>query len=87
MNVLSSVSPSRFAVNRAMTAGVASLACAMLTLSTAAPAAVATSVRADVNPPRMGDVQQALNTLAKTSGVVGAIGEVYVDGKRATLPG
>lgn len=33
-------------------------------------------------PPAPGDVQQALEALAKTDGVVGAIGEVYVDGRR-----
>ncbi|WP_165975160.1 serine hydrolase domain-containing protein [Nonomuraea deserti] len=32
--------------------------------------------------PRFGDVQKALTTLAKNPGVVGAIGELHVDGKR-----
>ena len=34
------------------------------------------------DPVKLGDVQQAMEALAKTDGVVGAIGEVYVDGKR-----
>src|ERR1044072_7361777 len=56
-------------------ARTAGLACVMLALSIAAPATAA-------DRPRTGNVQEALNALAKTTGVVGAIGEVYVDGKR-----
>ncbi|MFG1688615.1 serine hydrolase domain-containing protein [Nonomuraea sp. NPDC049269] len=59
-------------MNRARLAG---LACAMLTLSIAAPATAA-------DRQQTGNVQEALNALAKTTGVVGAIGELYVDGKR-----
>ncbi|MEV6038570.1 serine hydrolase domain-containing protein [Nonomuraea sp. NPDC052116] len=56
----------------AMAAGVA---CAVLALSVQGPAAAADQVK-------LGDVQQAMKDVAKTDGVVGAIGEVYVDGKR-----
>ncbi|GAA4632620.1 serine hydrolase domain-containing protein [Actinoallomurus vinaceus] len=66
-------------MNRATTARVAGLACAMLTLSIAAPATAATS---DLSRTRVGNVQKAMEALAKTTGVVGAIGEVYVDGRR-----
>ncbi|MEV4573952.1 serine hydrolase domain-containing protein [Nonomuraea jabiensis] len=62
-------------MNHAITARLAGLACAMLTL-----AAAATPATADA--PEVADVQQALDALARTSGVVGTIGEVYVDGKR-----
>ncbi|MFI7134736.1 serine hydrolase domain-containing protein [Nonomuraea sp. NPDC050153] len=48
--------------------------CAALTLSVQAPAAA--------DQVKLGDVQQAMKDVAKTDGVVGAIGEVYVDGKR-----
>ncbi|MFG6191584.1 serine hydrolase domain-containing protein [Nonomuraea sp. JJY05] len=61
-------------MNHAITTRLAGLACAMLTLAAATPATAATS--------EVGDVQQALDVLARTSGVVGTIGEVYVDGKR-----
>jgi D-alanyl-D-alanine carboxypeptidase len=61
-------------VNRATAAGLAGLACALVTLSTL-PAAAASR-------PRLGDVQKALDALAKSPEVVGAIGEVYVDGRR-----
>ncbi|MEU6414085.1 serine hydrolase domain-containing protein [Microbispora sp. NPDC046933] len=61
-------------------ARAAALSCAVLTLGTAVPATAATTTTG--TKPRVGDVQQAMETLAKTSGVVGAIGEVYVDGKR-----
>ncbi|TDD94134.1 serine hydrolase domain-containing protein [Actinomadura rubrisoli] len=60
-------------------AGVAGLASVMLALSSAAPA---TAAGARAGSTQMGDVQQALNALAKTRGVVGAIGAAYVDGKR-----
>src|SRR5436309_578154 len=63
-------------VNRAITARVASLACAVLTLSIAAPATAATSERAGLSRPQVGNVQKAMDALAKTTGVVGAIGEV-----------
>ncbi|MFG1960378.1 serine hydrolase domain-containing protein [Nonomuraea sp. NPDC049028] len=56
-------------------ARTAGLACVMLALSIAAPATAA-------DRPQTRNVQEALNALAKTTGVVGAIGEVYVDGKR-----
>lgn len=64
-------------VNR-MTAAraTAGLACAMLTLGITAPTTAATGRI------RLGDVQQAMDVLARTPGVVGAIGEVYVDGRR-----
>ncbi|MFB4273633.1 hypothetical protein ACBJ32_59345, partial [Nonomuraea sp. GTA35] len=64
-------------MNRATVAGLAGLACAMLTLS-ALPAAAAPVA----SQTRLGDVQKALDTLAQSPEVVGAIGEVYVDGKR-----
>lgn len=63
-------------MNRARTVGLAGLASAMLALSIPAPATAADQAR-------LGDVRQAIRSLAKTAGVVGAIGEVYVDGKRA----
>ncbi|MFC4114055.1 serine hydrolase domain-containing protein [Nonomuraea zeae] len=62
-------------MRRGRTLGMAGLACAVLVLSAPAPAAAADGVR-------LGDVQQAIRSLARTDGVVGAIGEVYVDGKR-----
>ena len=58
--------------------GAASLACAALVLSAAPPATAATAAA----PVKVGDVQQAMEALVKTGHVVGAIGEVYVDGKR-----
>ncbi|MEN3539840.1 serine hydrolase domain-containing protein [Microbispora sp. ZYX-F-249] len=64
-------------MNRATAAGLAGLACAMLTLSILPAAADSAASR-----PRLGDVQQALEELDKTPEVVGAIGEVYVDGER-----
>ncbi|WP_169789132.1 serine hydrolase domain-containing protein [Nonomuraea candida] len=64
-------------MNRATAAGLAGLACAMLTLSTLPAAADPAAGR-----PRLGDVQKALAALAKSPQVVGAIGEVYVDGER-----
>lgn len=60
-------------MTRARTAG---LAAAMLVLGLQAPATAADQARP-------GAVQQAMEDLAKTDGVVGAIGEVYVDGRRA----
>ncbi|MGN9841873.1 serine hydrolase domain-containing protein [Nonomuraea sp. H19] len=51
------------------------VACAVLALSVPAPAAAAQV--------ELGDVQQAIENVAKIDGVVGTIGEVYVDGKRA----
>ncbi|MEV6034810.1 serine hydrolase domain-containing protein [Nonomuraea sp. NPDC052116] len=63
---------------RAAVARVASVACAALALSVAAPATA--SISAD--PVKVGDVQKAMEGLVKTGHVVGAIGEVYVDGKR-----
>ncbi|MBT2227762.1 hypothetical protein [Nonomuraea sp. NEAU-A123] len=62
-------------MSRARTVGLTGLASAMLALSVPAPATAADQAR-------LGDVQQAIRNLAKTAGVVGAIGEVYVDGKR-----
>ncbi|TDC97565.1 class A beta-lactamase-related serine hydrolase [Nonomuraea deserti] len=64
-------------MKRATVAGLAGLACAMLTLGVAAPAATAAADR-----PRLGNVQKALSELAKSSKIVGAIGAVYVDGRK-----
>ncbi len=65
------------AVRRGRTAGLAvGVACAVPALSVQGPAAAADQVK-------LGDVQQAMANLARTDGVVGAIGQVYVDGKRA----
>ncbi|MEO3789599.1 serine hydrolase domain-containing protein [Nonomuraea sp. B10E15] len=64
-------------MNRTTAVGLAGLACAMLTLGVTAPAAATGSDR-----PRFGDVQKALTELAASSKVVGAIGAVYVDGRR-----
>ncbi|MEU4725267.1 serine hydrolase domain-containing protein [Nonomuraea dietziae] len=63
-------------MSRARAASLTGLASAMLALSIPAPATAADQAR-------LGDVQQAIANVAKTTGVVGAIGEVYVDGKRA----
>jgi D-alanyl-D-alanine carboxypeptidase len=60
---------------RRVTLGMAGLACGVLVLSVPAPAAA-------VGEAGLGDVQQAIAGVAKTAGVVGVIGEVYVDGKR-----
>ncbi|MDP4507580.1 serine hydrolase domain-containing protein [Nonomuraea turcica] len=65
-------------LRRATFTGAASLACAALVLS-AAPPATASTTAALV---KVGDVQKAMEDLVKTGHVVGAIGEVYVDGKR-----
>ncbi|WP_327581329.1 beta-lactamase family protein [Nonomuraea sp. NBC_00507] len=66
-------------MNRTTVTVLAGLACAMLTSSTL-PVTV-TAAAAD--RPRLGDVQKSLTELANSSKVVGAIGAVYVDGKRA----
>nr|WP_166427151.1 serine hydrolase domain-containing protein [Nonomuraea mesophila] len=66
-------------MKRAIVARIAGLACAALALGAAVPPAAAT---ADGRP-RFGDVQRALNTLAAADEVVGVLGELYVDGKRA----
>ncbi|WP_214326514.1 serine hydrolase domain-containing protein [Nonomuraea sediminis] len=63
---------------RAAVARIASVACAALALSVAAPATASIST----DPVKVGDVQKAMEALVKTGHVVGAIGEVYVDGKR-----
>ncbi|MEV0150498.1 MULTISPECIES: serine hydrolase domain-containing protein [unclassified Nonomuraea] len=65
-------------LRRATFTGAASLACAVLVLSAAPPATASTTAA----PVKVGDVQQAMEGLVKTGHVVGAIGEVYVDGKR-----
>ncbi|MEV1178542.1 serine hydrolase domain-containing protein [Nonomuraea sp. NPDC049784] len=57
---------------------VVSATCAALALSVSAPAVAAT----DNASVKVGDVQKAMEALVKTGHVVGAIGEVYVDGKR-----
>jgi D-alanyl-D-alanine carboxypeptidase len=62
-------------MSRARTAGLTALASAMLAWSLQAPATAADEVE-------LGDLQQAMTDVAKSPGVVGAIGEVYVDGKR-----
>ncbi|MGP3929133.1 serine hydrolase domain-containing protein [Nonomuraea sp. KM88] len=64
-------------MDRVKVIGLAGLACAMLTLSATTPATAAATDR-----PRLGDVQKALTELAKSSKVVGAIGAVYIDGKK-----
>ncbi|TDE58213.1 class A beta-lactamase-related serine hydrolase [Nonomuraea mesophila] len=56
--------------------GIAGLACAMMTLGSVQPPIAEAG-------PRYGDVQKALTTLAKNSGIVGAIGELYIDGRKA----
>ncbi|MFI7230649.1 serine hydrolase domain-containing protein [Nonomuraea angiospora] len=65
-------------LRRATFTGAASLACAALVLSAAPPATASTAAA----PVKVGDVQKAMEDLVKTGHVVGAIGEVYVDGKR-----
>jgi D-alanyl-D-alanine carboxypeptidase len=55
---------------------VAAATVAALLLATASPATAAGATA-------VGDVQQAMKTLAETPGVVGAIGGAYVDGKPA----
>ncbi|WP_049562611.1 serine hydrolase domain-containing protein [Nonomuraea sp. SBT364] len=62
-------------MRRGTTAGTAAgVACAVLALSVPAPAGA--------EQVKLGDVQRAITNLAKTDGVVGAIGEVYVGGER-----
>ncbi|GAA2219535.1 hypothetical protein GCM10009850_120880 [Nonomuraea monospora] len=64
--------------SRQLTAArVVSAACAALALSVSTPATAAT-----LAPVMVGDVQAAMEALVKSGKVVGAIGEVYVDGKR-----
>ncbi|NBE96441.1 beta-lactamase family protein [Nonomuraea sp. KC401] len=62
-------------MNRTMAFGVAGLACAMMTLGSVQPATAEAKHR-------YGDVQKALTALAKNSGIVGAVGGLYVDGKK-----
>lgn len=64
-------------MNRATSASVAVLVCA--TLGVVAPA----SAHAGAEPDKMGNVQRAMEALAKTEGVVGAIGQAYVNGRLA----
>ncbi|MEO3804559.1 serine hydrolase domain-containing protein [Nonomuraea sp. B1E8] len=59
-------------MDRAAATVAASLACAMLTQGLASAA----------TRPHIGDVQQALDQVARVAGVVGVIGEAYYDGKR-----
>ncbi|MFC4114386.1 serine hydrolase domain-containing protein [Nonomuraea zeae] len=59
-----------------MAAGVAG---AVLALSVPAPTAAATTA----GQVKRGDVRQAMSNLANIDGVVGAIGQVYVDRRRA----
>ncbi|NJP97722.1 beta-lactamase family protein [Nonomuraea sp. FMUSA5-5] len=54
----------------------------MLALGVAAPTAAIPNAGAASRPVKLGSVQRAMEALAKNDGVVGAIGEVYVDGKR-----
>ncbi|WP_187414851.1 serine hydrolase domain-containing protein [Nonomuraea sp. PA05] len=61
-------------MRRGRTLVMAGLACAVLSFEAPALAAAEQA--------ELGDVQQAITTLAKTDGVVGAIGEMFVDGKR-----
>jgi D-alanyl-D-alanine carboxypeptidase len=63
---------------------MAGLACAVLALSTVFPGtAMATATVAEsAGRPKIADVQKALETVARTPGVVGVIGEVYYEGKR-----
>ncbi|WP_202638899.1 serine hydrolase domain-containing protein [Bailinhaonella thermotolerans] len=60
------------------------LAGAVLALATALPgtATAASAAAESAARPRIADVQKALEAVAATPGVVGAIGEVYYDGKR-----
>ncbi|MET8869004.1 serine hydrolase domain-containing protein [Nonomuraea sp. NPDC004580] len=71
-------------MKRAKAAGLAGVACAMLTLGTTAPATAtaATGTGTGTDRPKFGEVQKALTELAASSKIVGAIGAVYVDGKR-----
>ncbi|NYE16669.1 serine hydrolase domain-containing protein [Actinomadura citrea] len=65
-------------LRRATLTGAASLACAALVLSAAPPTTASTTAA----PVEVGDVQKAMENLVQTGHVVGAIGEVYVDGKQ-----
>ncbi|MEO3874809.1 serine hydrolase domain-containing protein [Nonomuraea sp. B12E4] len=65
-------------MNRAKAVGLAGLACVMLTMGVTGPATAAPGA----DRPRFGDVQEALTELAASSEVVGAIGALYVDGRR-----
>ncbi|MEU8149589.1 hypothetical protein, partial [Nonomuraea sp. NPDC048901] len=58
---------------------VAAATAAALLLATASPATAAGAAGAAA----VGDAQQAMENLAKTPGVVGAIGGAYVDGRPA----
>ncbi|GAA2213829.1 serine hydrolase domain-containing protein [Nonomuraea monospora] len=62
-------------MSRARTAGVTGLAFALLASSLPTPANAAVQV----GP---ADIRQAIDNVAGTDGVVGVIGELYVDGKR-----
>lgn len=55
--------------------GMAGMACVVLALGVSGPATAADQVE-------LGDVRQAIANVAKVDGVVGAIGEAYVDGRR-----
>ncbi|MEW9554951.1 serine hydrolase domain-containing protein [Nonomuraea sp. NPDC050783] len=69
-------------MRRVWSAGLAGSVCAVLALGVASPAAATTGEGAADRPVKLGNVQRAIEALAKNAGVVGAIGEVYVDGKR-----
>ncbi|MEO3804189.1 hypothetical protein [Nonomuraea sp. B1E8] len=62
-------------MNHTRVLGIAGLACAMMALGSVQPATAEAE-------PRYGDVHKALTALAKNSGIVGAIGELYVDGRK-----
>lgn len=65
--------------------GAVPLAAAGMWTASVAGSAAATPVTGTSAPEdvAVGDVQQAMEAIARTAGVVGAIGEVYVDGRRA----
>jgi D-alanyl-D-alanine carboxypeptidase len=65
-----------------LSVGLVGSVCAALALGVAAPAAATPDAVAAGRPVKLGNVQRAIEALAKNDGVVGAIGEVYVDGKR-----
>ncbi|MGO4756128.1 serine hydrolase, partial [Streptomyces sp. 2MCAF27] len=67
-------------------AGIVSVACVALALSVAAPASASAAAGPDnasapAGPVKVGNVQKAMEDLVKSGHVVGAIGEVYLDGK------
>lgn len=62
---------------------VAAATAAALLLATALPAVATASPATVAAPARVGNVQQGMENLAHTPGVVGAIGGAYVDGKPA----